>query len=196
MQEAFDRADAAIAGAKLEGDLAVVAVTDGAPNCFPSGMGTDLEVNRAKNWLMSRGIKTYVVGLPGAAGVQLLNDVAMQGGTTQYLLPDNPKALEDSLRSLVQQTMKTVFDSCSISLTPAADPADKLLMVVVESKDNSKHQVPHQLTPTAGWTITPDGKQVEITGGLCDDAKSGRFTSITFQYPCKDSIPIPPLQPS
>src|SRR5688572_15494186 len=104
MQEAFDRAGAAIAAAKLVGGLAVVAVTDGAPNCFPSGMDTDLEVNRAKKWLMSRGIKTYVVGLPGANGVQLLNDVAMQGGTTQYILPDNPKMLEDSLRALVQQT--------------------------------------------------------------------------------------------
>ena len=94
------------------------------------------------------------------------------------------------------ETMKTVFDSCSIKLKPAADPADKLLMVVVEAKDKSKHQVPHDFAPGAGWTISPDGTQVEITGGLCDDAKGGRFTSITFQYPCKSSEPIPPLTPS
>lgn len=200
MQEAFDRADEALAAAKLVGDIAVVAVTDGEPNCFPNsaangGTATDLETNRAKNWLAARGVKTYVVGLPGAAGVQLLNDVAMQGGTMQYILPDDPKMLEDRLRTLVQETMKTSFDSCSIHLTPAADPADKLLMVVVEAKDNSKHQVPHTLTPSAGWTITPDGTQVEITGDLCSDAKNGRFTSITFQYPCKNSVPLTPLQP-
>jgi hypothetical protein len=196
MQEAFDRANEAIAGAKLQGDLAVVAVTDGQPNCTPSEATTDLEMNRARDWLAMRGVKTYVVGLPGAAGVQLLNDVAVQGGTTQYILPDDPKMLEDRLRTLVKETMKTVFDSCSIHLTPAADPPDGLLMVVVEAKDQSKHQVPHSLTPTAGWTISPDGTQVEITGGLCDDAKGGRFTSITFQYPCKSSEPIPPLTPS
>lgn len=199
MQEAFDRADDAIAAAKLVGDLAVVAVTDGEPNCFPASMQgappTDLETNRAKNWLASKNIKTYVVGLPGAAGVQLLNDVAMQGGTMQYILPDDPKMLEDRLRTLVQETMKTVFDSCSIHLTPAADPADKLQMVVVESKDDTKHQVPHDFAPGAGWTISPDGTQVEINGGLCDDAKNGRFTSITFQYPCKNSVPLTPLQP-
>ena len=167
MQEAFDRADAAIAAAQLTGDIAVLAVTDGEPNCFPAqGAMTDLEVNRAKNWLATKNIKTYVVGLPGAAGVQILNDVAMQGGTMQYILPDDPKMLEDRLRELVQETVKTTFDSCSIMLTPAADPADKLVMIAVEASDNSEHTVPHMLTPTAGWTISPDGVQVEDSGRL------------------------------
>ncbi|HET8936677.1 MAG TPA: vWA domain-containing protein [Polyangiales bacterium] len=196
MQEAFDRANEALATAQLQGDVAVVAVTDGAPNCFPGGDTTDLEVNRAAKWLTDRGVKTYVVGLPGAAGVQLLNDVAAQGGTTEYILPDDPKQLEDRLRTLIQETNKVVFDTCSIHLTPAADPADQLLMVVKEAKDDSLHQVPHELTPTAGWTITPDGMQVEIVGDLCADAMNGRFTSITFQYPCKEGEPIPPLSPS
>lgn len=196
MQEAFDRANEAIASAMLEGDLAVVAVTDGAPNCFPNSDTTDLEVNRASTWLAERGIKTYVVGLPGAQGVQLLNEVAAQGGTTEYILPDDPKQLEDRLRTLISETSKTVFDSCSIKLTPAADPADQLLMVVREASDDTLHQVPHMLTPTAGWTISPDGVQVEIMGDLCADAMNGRFTSIQFQYPCKEGEPIPPLSPS
>jgi hypothetical protein len=196
MQEAFDRANEAIAGAQLEGDLAVVAVTDGAPNCFPDGDATDLEVNRASSWLTEEGIKTYVVGLPGAEGVQLLNDVATHGGTMEYILPDDPKQLEDRLRTLIQETSKTVFNMCSIHLTPAADPADQLLMVVKEARDDTLHQVPHMLTPTAGWTITPDGMQVEIVGDLCADAMNGRFRSITFQYPCKEGLPIPPLSPS
>ena len=196
MQEAFDRANEAISAAMLEGDLAVVAVTDGAPNCFPASDTTDLEVNRASTWLAERGVKTYVVGLPGAQGVQLLNDVAAQGGTTEYILPDDPKQLEDRLRTLISETSKTVFDSCSIKLTPAADPADLLLMVVREASDDTLHQVPHMLTPTAGWTISPDGVQVEIVGDLCADAMNGRFTSIQFQYPCKEGEPIPPLSPS
>src|SRR5262249_39561770 len=76
MQEAFDRADSALQMAKLEGAIAVVAVTDGEPTCFPDPTvtmtPTDVETARAANWLMTRQIKTYVVGLPGANGVQLL----------------------------------------------------------------------------------------------------------------------------
>ncbi len=85
--------------------------------------------------------------------------------------------------------------TCSINLTPAADPADKLQMVVVEAATDLKSQVPHMLTASAGWTITPDGAHVEITGDLCSDAMSGRFSTITFEYGCKDLPPLKPIQP-
>jgi hypothetical protein len=199
MQEAFDRADTAIAAAQLDGTLAVVAITDGAPTCFPDGADpawmTDLETNRAQTWLANAGVKTYVVGLPGAAGVQILNDVAQSGGTTEYILPDDPALLEAKLREVVQETVKTKFDSCSINLTPAADPADKLQMVVVEAGSSEKNQVPRMLSPTAGWSITPDGTHVEIEGDLCADAMSGRFSSITFEYACKELPPLKPISP-
>lgn len=197
MQEAFDRADSALANAQLAGSVAVVAVTDGAPNCLPLGAaGTDTEVNRAAKWLTDKNIKTYVVGLPGAAGVQLLNDVAKSGGTTEYILPDNPAALEAKLKELVQETVKTTFDHCSIKLSPAADPPDSLQMIVVEAGSQIKSQVPRMLTPTGGWTISQDGVYVEITGDLCSDAMAGRFNSISFQYKCKDTPELPVLQPS
>ena len=199
MQEAFDRADVAIQNAKLTGALVVVAVTDGAPNCFNdpnlSMTPTALETDRATAWLSDKNIKTYVVGLPGAAGVQVLNDVAQSGGTMEYLLPDDPAVLEAKLKEVVNETVKTKFDSCMIKLTPSADPPDKLQMLVVEAKDGKKSRVDHMLGPNAGWTISADGSQVEITGLLCDDAKSGRFSSITFEYGCKDQMPPPPLPP-
>jgi hypothetical protein len=66
MQEAFDRADSAIQSTMLKGLLAVVAFTDGQPNCFPAGGMTETEPTRAASWLMNKQIKTYVVGLPGA----------------------------------------------------------------------------------------------------------------------------------
>ena len=198
MQEAFDRADAAIMNAMVSGSVAVVAITDGTPTCFPDPMmsmtPTDLEVNRASNWLSTKNIKTYVVGLPGADGATVLNNVAMSGGTMQYLLPDDPATLQAKLKEVVQETIKTRFASCAINLSPAADPADKLQMVVVEAKDNMKAQVPHMLTPTAGWTISPDGMHVEITGDLCQDAMNGRFSTITFEYACKDTPPLPPIE--
>jgi len=194
MQEAFDRADVAIQSSMLTGQLAVVAFTDGQPNCLPDPMitmtPTATEPERSASWLMNKKIKTYVVGLPGAAGVDILNNVAVSGGTMQYILPDDPAALEQKLREVVSETVKMGFDSCSINLTPAADPADKLLMVVEENGTRSR--VDRMLSAEAGWSITADGTHVEITGRLCDDAKAGRFESITFEYGCKELPPLPP----
>jgi hypothetical protein len=139
---------------------------------------------------MNKNIKTYVVGLPGAAGVDILNNVAVSGGTMQYILPDDPAQLEAKLKEVVSETVKMGFDSCSINLKPAADPADKLLMVVEEKGMRSR--VDRMLSADAGWTITSDGTHVEITGKLCEDAKAGRFDSITFEYGCKELPPLPP----
>jgi hypothetical protein len=194
MQEAFDRADVAIQSSMLNGQLAVVAFTDGQPNCLPDPAvtmtPTATEPERSASWLMNENIKTYVVGLPGAAGVDILNNVAVSGGTMQYILPDDPAQLEAKLKEVVGETVKTGFDSCSINLEPAADPADKLLMVVEEKGIRSR--VDRMLSANAGWTITPDGTHVEITGKLCDDAKAGRFDAITFEYGCKELPPLPP----
>src|SRR6185436_9588722 len=107
------------------------------------------------------------------------------GGTMQYIVPDDPTQLEMKLREVVEETVKMGFDSCSITLTPAANPPEKLLMVVEEAA-GMRQQVPHDAGNNAGWTISNDGTQVEITGGLCDDAMAGRFSKITFEYGCPD----------
>jgi hypothetical protein len=198
MNEAFDRADVALQQAQLTGDVAVVAFTDGAPNCIPDPamtmVPTMLEPARAASWLADRKVRTYVVGLPGALGVQILNDVAVSGGTMQYIVPDDPAMLEQKLREVVSETIKSGFNSCSITLKPAADPVDKLLMVVEENGMRSK--VDRMLAPDAGWSISPDGKKVEITGRLCEDAKAGRFEAITFEYGCKDLPELPAPRPT
>ena len=82
------------------------------------------------------------------------------------------------------------FDSCSITLTPAADVPEELLMIV-EEPDVGKQQVPRD----RGWSLGDDGGQVEITGALCDDAMGGRFSSITFEYACPEAPPPPTLPP-
>jgi hypothetical protein len=207
MQEAFDRADVAIKGATLTGQTLVVAFTDGEPNCFPyddgvgampattiTGIPTMTEPMHAAEWLSTSMIKTYMVGLPGANGVQILNDVAVSGGTMQYIVPDDPTQLEMKLREVVEETIKSGFNSCSISLNPAANPPEKLLMLVEEG--GMLQNVPHEAgADGAGWTINDDGTHVEITGALCDDAMGGRFTAITFEYGCPDVPPPPTLPP-
>jgi hypothetical protein len=197
MQEAFDRADVAIKSAALTGQLVVVAFTDGQPNCFPDPaitmVPTMVEPMRAADWLASSNIKTYMVGLPGGQGVQILNQVAMSGGTMQYIIPDDPKALEDKLREVVMETIDVGFDSCVIALDPAAEVPDKLHLVVEEK--GVLQDVPRDLATDAGWTITADGITVELTGRLCEDAMAGRFTKVTFQYGCVDLPPLPPPPP-
>jgi hypothetical protein len=100
VNEAMDRAAVALqeSAGTLTGITAVMLFTDGAPNCFPDpmtqGIPTALETQHATNWLAGMpSIKTYVVGLPGAGGVQLLNDVAVAGGTMSYITPDDPAVL-------------------------------------------------------------------------------------------------------
>ena len=118
LEEAFMRADEALTSTPLTGATIVVAFTDGAPNCFTDSGGgigglpigpaagglpgqqptSDFEKMRAADWLAMKGIKTYVVGLPGAQGVQVLNDIAVSGGTMSYIVPENSMGLETKLR--------------------------------------------------------------------------------------------------
>ena len=64
---------------------------------------------------------------------------------------------------------------------------------MIVEENGMRARVDHMLSADAGWTISDDGTHVEITGKLCDDAKAGRFESITFEYPCKEVPPPPPL---
>ena len=194
LQEAFDRADIAIQNTPFTGQLAVVVFTDGQPTCLPDPnltmIPTALETDRATAWL-GNNIKTYVVGLPGANGVAILDQIAQAGGTNSYIVPDDPATLEAELRTIVEETVKRGFDSCSINLTPAADVPDELLLIVEESGVDGVQQVPRDL----GWSLSGDGAHVEITGTLCDDVMTGRFSSITFEYACPEAPPPPVLPP-
>jgi hypothetical protein len=197
LQEGFDRANAALTTAMtnqtLTGSVAVVAFTDGEPNCIPdSTMVTTVPAEQhAANWL-TMGIKTYVVGLPGAMGAQTLTNIATAGGTMNYIDPSDPAALEMKLREIVQETVKTGFNSCSMKLTPVPAVPDELLMIVNEPGVGVQ-QVPRD----RGWSLTvgTDDASIEITGALCDAAMGGRFESIKFQYACPESPPPPALPP-
>jgi hypothetical protein len=209
MQEAFDRADVAIQSAALTGELVVVAFTDGAPNCFPADDGSDgsmgspttltgvptmREPDRAAGWLADRSIKTYMVGLPGAAGANILNDVAVSGGTMQYVLPDNPADLETLLRTVVSETVKQGFDTCMMKLDPPAELPDKLHVVVNDGDGTPTHDknVPRDLQG-GGWTINADGSEVVLEGNLCQGALEGQFSAIRFEYGCIELPPLPPV---
>jgi len=203
LNEAFDRADVALQNAAknmtLTGKIAVLAFTDGAPTCFPDemtqGIPTKPEPDHAADWL-GQGIKTYMVGLPGALGVDLLNQVAVSGGTMMYITPDDPTQLEMVLKGVVEEQVSMGFNSCSIDLDPAADPVDKLQLVATEDVMGTAtdENVAHDLGNGGGWTITGDGKHVELVGSLCSDAMGGRFHALQFKYGCKELPPLPPVK--
>jgi hypothetical protein len=91
---AFDAADAALAGAGAE--TAVVLLTDGEPTCE----GAVSAASHAGAWL-SRGIHTYVVGLPGSdAGVAYLTSIATAGGTSAPVSVEDPSALGSTLAGI------------------------------------------------------------------------------------------------
>jgi hypothetical protein len=191
--EAVQVADMALASAKLTGTVVAVIVTDGEPNCMWDQNAT---VTTIAKWLSQKNIKTYVVGLAAAGmgnGPMVLNALAQAGGTMQFLTPADPMTLQTKLAEVVSQTISSGFDTCSIDLMPATSVPDKLQLVVEEaSNPGMPENVPHDLGGTAGgWTISADGAHVELTAGLCNSAKTGVFSKLTFQFGCKSIPPLP-----
>lgn len=189
MQQAFDMADASMIAAALPGVSAVVLVSDGLPTdgglC---AVGQMTSPARSAAWL-ARGIKTYVVGLPGASGVQVLRDVAMAGGTNDYITPDNPATLQDALATIASSTVTVGFDACVFPFSPAVSAPDQLHLVVTENAN--EFDVGRDLGNGSGWTIDENGTQVDLVGALCDDAKGGRFSALRFEFGC---VTYPPLE--
>jgi hypothetical protein len=190
--EAVAMADQALSSATLVGATAVVLITDGEPNCMWDEAAANATVAR---WLAEKNIKTYVVGLPGVGGLggPILDALATSGGTAPYLTPTNSMDLATKVGEIISSTVG--FDSCTIALNPKADLPDDLQMVVEEPTVMGQQQVPRDLGNGAGWSVTADGQTVELLGQVCEDAKTGRFTALTFQYGCIDLPPIKVMAP-
>jgi len=189
--EGIARANEALNATQLTGAIAVVLITDGDPNCMWDQAAT---VNIITGWA-ARGIKTYVVGLPGLGGngMAILTALAQAGGTAPYLTPADSAQLTAQMASIVSSTISVGFNSCSITISPPTQVPDELQLVVTEN--GIELGVARDLGNGAGWTITPDGSLVELTGALCDDAKAGRFSKLEFKFGCIDLPQLPPPPP-
>ena len=188
LSEALQQAKAALDSTTLSGITAVILITDGDPNCsWDEGAANKV----VSDW-NAAGIQTYVLGLPGlsGSGEMLLNDLAAAGGTGMYIPPSDPKALADKLQEIVSSTVRSGIDSCSIDLNPPAEVPDKLHLVVTQN--GTDQDVPRDLSKDVGWSVTSDGSTVTLQGQLCDEAKSGMFDSLRFDFGCVD---LPPWQP-
>ncbi len=160
----------------LKGARAVVLVTDGAPTC--DTVQADMIAPVTKMFM--RGIKTFVVGLPGSAtAANSLNAIAMAGGTNMYVSPSDPT----SLQMAFAQIASAVVDSCTITLNPP--PADPNLahLVVTDATHPNGEEIP-RVTMGDGWTLSADGTTATLEGSVCTTAKAGGYTSIKFVYGC------------
>ncbi|HKP63128.1 MAG TPA: hypothetical protein VJV78_40605 [Polyangiales bacterium] len=187
------RAAEAIMGAKLEGPLAVVILTDGEPNCDTNVQQVTQQVTQWHGQM----INTHVIGLPGSQmAAQILTSLAMAGGTDKYLEPTNATELEAKIRAILTSTIRQGFESCTFHLDKATEVPDKLHLVVTEG--GADKDVPRDLSKLpnwgdeAGWSVNSAGDTVELKGRLCEMAKEGTFEGIRFDYGCVDFPPPDP----
>ena len=188
LKEGLEQARNALAGANLTGITSVVVITDGDPNCA-------WDANAARQIVTdwhAKGINTHVIGLPGTtgAGDAILTQLAMAGGTNEYITPDDAKALETKLTQIATETVQAGFDTCEIAIKPPAAVPDKLHLIVTD--EGMPQSVARDLAPDYGWSISAGGDQVTLQGRLCDDALGGRFEALRFEFGCVD---VPPLKP-
>jgi hypothetical protein len=187
--EGLQAADAALAAATLTGITSVILVTDGDPNCaWDEATATGI----VSGWA-ARGIKTYVLGVPGVGGggVATLNAVAMAGGTMQYIPPTDATTLATTIGEIVEETVTTGIESCTITFDAPAAAPEKLTLAVTEG--GVEAAVPHVYPDgTAAWTISDDGATVELLGNTCAAAMNGTYTSLRFVFGCEE---LPPADP-
>ncbi|MFZ5891398.1 MAG: vWA domain-containing protein [Myxococcota bacterium] len=193
-EKALTQAEAALASPP-DGSIAIVLVTDGQPTCGANEAGIAAR-------LLMRGIKTYVVGLPGAQGAAVLDRIAIAGGTAPagctsacYYYPDNPGALEEALALVATRVVTTEtrlsIEDCHFQLSPAAgsNPNDVHLLVT-DAASGQRFEVPRDATN--GWLLSADQSSATLMGSTCEAAKAGHFSTIAFEYGCVIAPPLPP----
>jgi hypothetical protein len=181
-------ADMALQAREPEGQVSVVVLTDGAPNCNTAPLMTLPPI-----WLAA-GIRTHVVGLPGSeSAVTLLDQIAAAGGTEHHISPDDPRTLRRQLASIVGETVVSALPSCTIPLDPPAPDPDDVHVVVVE--DGERTAADRDLGDGGGWRINEDGDEIELFGHFCDRGLAGAYDRISIELGCVDLPPLPTPTP-
>ena len=178
-------------------ELVIIFVTEGEPNC-----GTNVQnvLNYAQKWF-NDGMKTYVLGLPGATAsgtgaVGNLNDLAVAGGTMQYIDAADPMVLQQTLTDIVLENVSGGLASCDIALGQAAAAPDKLrLIVTLKDKTEAVMDRTDSRTGDVLWSLSPDNMTVTLYGNLCDQAKAGTYPNLRFDFGCATIPPAPPPDP-
>ena len=184
--------DAAVPMKDGKDELIIIFVTDGEPNC---GSNVQNVFGFAQKWF-GDGMKTYVLGLPGANGgggaATNLNQLAASGGTNMYIDAADPAVLQQTLYDIVLENVQGGLASCDITLGQAAAAPDKLRLIVTQ-QDGTEAAMPK--TDANGddlWVLSADLMTVTLKGNLCDQALAGTYPNFRFDFGCAD---IPPADP-
>lgn len=196
-RRALEIAGEALAGAS---DGVLVLATDGGPNCgagapgcacttspaFCGTLGTvgclddDATVDTIEA-LRERGIRTYVIGIPGTeAYAGVLSAMAHAGGTartgdTAYYRADDAGALVAALGTISDREV-----SCRFAL--ASRPPDLANVNVLLDGEPSPRD------DADGWTLEPDGSAIELRGAACEDLRAGSIGRVQFLFGCPPLI--------
>ena len=148
-------------------------VVDGNLDCVDS-----VATYAALSDLLSNGIATYVIGLPGYDPVlgAVLDSMAISGGTARDTYPryyeaDDPQTLADTLRAIATK----VAVSCTIALENAP-PSWSLVNVYFDSQ-----RIPHSVDN--GWQQI-DEHTLEITGTYCTTLQTGNVYQVQVAAGC------------
>ena len=173
LADALHKADLALADPfAFPGKRVVVVLTDGAPTCITAAAAVAAPVLA----MASRGITTYVVGLPGSAGATaLLDKLAAAGGTQHFLTPADAQALTAALAAIASGAV----DPCTLTLDPPAPDPAKVWLYTTDA-NGTQTEVPQ----SDGWSVSADGATATLTGALCDGATHGAFTAMQFVFGC------------
>jgi hypothetical protein len=178
---AFSRANDALGSGTLTGRTAIVVLTDGEPTCRAAPLAETF----AAQWF-AQGIRTYVVGLPGATGAVVLDDIAVAGGTMNYLLPGDSMQLEQEIANITSTIVERSLDECTIAFNQQPENLDDVHLIVTEAATSNRLEV---LQGPAEWELSADGSGATLLGATCEEAKAGAFANIEFQFGCVD-VPI------
>ncbi len=176
LNKALKAADTALTTAP-SGTTVLVIFTDGQWTCEDGSEPTTVAA------LLSRGIKTYVVGLPGALGATGLDKLAQAGGTAAmgctsncFLVPTDAAKLQAAISMIAAQTVG--FDTCSFTISGKIVDQKRACSTGMVKIDGN--MVPCDANNGFG---VDDATHLSFHGSACDKLKSSG-TALEATFPC------------
>ncbi len=151
----------------------LMAITDGKENCGGRPVG---EVRKA----FESGLRTFVVGFGKEIDPQMLNAMAVSGGTARmgsqrYYQADTQDDILNAVKSIAAGATR-----CDFTLSKAPVEIDKLF-VAVEGQF-----VPRDTKKIAGWEYNAATQRVTLYGPPCDAMANIPNAKVSVMFGCPD----------
>jgi len=174
----------------------VLLVTDGAPNCNsflscdtcvfsgPEGECTNPTqcLDDALTYAVlddlrdAYGVRTYVLGLVGAAGwgwVEVMQQMAQHGGTDEAVLVEDPDDVGPVMEELTRQIVPCYFD---VDPSDISDPDSVLFDVAGEPWDRDEARI-------EGWDVV-EADRIRFFGEPCETILASSIETVEGTVPC------------